>query len=97
MHCSLGGNRCLFGDPSHHLGMYLLVGLTKGYHMSCVLYDSYIKKPWVNKRRNHRITESRIDALIRVGLGKLIRFLPVRFYLEDYLLQQQTPSKVYGV
>jgi hypothetical protein len=28
VHCSFGGNCCLFGNLSHHLGMYLLVGLT---------------------------------------------------------------------
>ncbi len=28
MHCSFGGNCCLFGKLSRHLGTYLLVGLT---------------------------------------------------------------------
>ena len=29
MHCSFGGNCCLFGNLSRHLGTYLLVGLTQ--------------------------------------------------------------------
>ncbi len=32
MQRSSGGNCCLFGDLSHHLGTYLLVGLTHPCH-----------------------------------------------------------------
>jgi hypothetical protein len=69
---SFDGNHCLFGDSSHHLGMYLLVGLTASLQSRHLAIIAITLLPFLQWHYCH--CQTGVDALITMAsLPSLIR------------------------